>query len=379
MSSGIGTNLPVWDLLSTGSDLFAGTDGLGVFRSVNNGGSWTAVNSGLTNLNISSFGKLGTYLFTGTLEGVFRSENSGGSWIHVSSGLTEEKVFALLVNGTDLFAGTWGGGVFRSNNNGNSWSFCGIPNSNIYSLIASGTNIFAGTIGSGIYLSTNNGSSWNPVNSGLPPTTIVISDIALCGTIVYLGTWGNGVFRSTNNGSTWQSTALTSDTIMTLISSGNNLIAGTRSGIVVSSNNGASWIVKDQGFNAAPNVLALRVVNNYMFAGTEEHKVWRRSLSEVFAVKNISTEVPDAFTLSQNYPNPFNPKTIITFELPKTELVSLTVYDELGREIETLVNEQLHAGTYEVDWNASNYPSGVYFYTMRTEGYTETKRMILIK
>ena len=60
-------------------------------------------------------------------------------------------------------------------------------------------------------------------------------------------------------------------------------------------------------------------------------------------------------------------------------LTDYTGGDELGREIETLVNEQLHAGTYEVDWNASNYPSGVYFYTMRTEGYTETKRMILIK
>jgi hypothetical protein len=313
------------------------------------------------------------------LEGVFRSANNGGSWVNVSNGLTEEKVFALLANGTDLFAGTWGGGVFRSNNNGNSWSFSGIPNSYIYCLIASGTNIFAGTMGGGIYLSTNNGGNWNPVNSGLPPTAFIIFDIAICETGIYVGTWGNGVFRSSNNGSNWLPTGLTSDTVMTLIASGNNLIAGTWSGVAVSSNNGASWIEKNQGFSVAPNVLALRVVNNYIFAGTQEHIVWRRSLSEVIEVKNISTEVPKAFSLSQNYPNPFNPRTIITFELPKSEYVRLIVYDELGRKIETLVDEQLHAGIYEVDWDARGYTSGVYFYRLTAGDFVETKKMILIK
>ena len=93
----------------------------------------------------------------------------------------------------------------------------------------------------------------------------------------------------------------------------------------------------------------------------------------------ISTEIPTAFSLSQNYPNPFNPVTNIKFDIPKSSFVKLVVYDLLGREVAALVNEQLKAGTYEADWNAADFPSGVYFYKMIADGYIETKRMVLIK
>ena len=94
-----------------------------------------------------------------------------------------------------------------------------------------------------------------------------------------------------------------------------------------------------------------------------------------------SNEIPNSFTLEQNYPNPFNPSTIIRFELPvgAARRVALRVYDYLGREITTLVNQQLHPGTYEVDFNAEKYSSGVYYYRLETEHYTETRKMILIK
>ena len=94
---------------------------------------------------------------------------------------------------------------------------------------------------------------------------------------------------------------------------------------------------------------------------------------------NISSEVPRQFSLFQNYPNPFNPSTIIRYELPRIGFVKIIVYDVLGREVVTLINEQLKPGTYEIDWDASGYSSGVYFYRLQTEGYTETRKMILIK
>lgn len=93
----------------------------------------------------------------------------------------------------------------------------------------------------------------------------------------------------------------------------------------------------------------------------------------------VSSEIPADFNLSQNYPNPFNPTTNIEFAIPKVSFVKLVVYDMQGRVIETLVNEQLEAGTYKTDWNASGYASGVYFYSLQTEGFTHTKKMILIK
>jgi hypothetical protein len=106
-------------------------------------------------------------------------------------------------------------------------------------------------------------------------------------------------------------------------------------------------------------------------------------------IQPISSEVPDRFMLYQNYPNPFNPSTKIKFNIPllrgvdaegrRGVLTKLIIYDILGRELSTLVNEQLQPGTYEVEWNAENNPSGVYFYTISSGNYFDSKKMILLK
>ena len=101
--------------------------------------------------------------------------------------------------------------------------------------------------------------------------------------------------------------------------------------------------------------------------------------SQVIGIKNVSSEIPNGYKLLQNYPNPFNPTTKIRFSLPKNSFANLVVFDALGRELETLVNEQLNAGTYEADWSANKFSSGVYYYRLNTGDFTETKKMILIK
>jgi hypothetical protein len=104
------------------------------------------------------------------------------------------------------------------------------------------------------------------------------------------------------------------------------------------------------------------------------------------AVNNISTEVPDKYKLFQNYPNPFNPTTKIRFSIPEIDkwkiengAVALKVYDMLGKEVVTLVNEKLHPGIYEVTFDASSLTSGIYFYKLRTGNFTETKKLIFVK
>jgi hypothetical protein len=131
-------------------------------------------------------------------------------------------------------------------------------------------------------------------------------------------------------------------------------------------------------------------------SGSIVHTVWsddRDGNDEIYykrnptgnvGIQNISTEIPSAFSLEQNYPNPFNPTTKIRFAIPsnvkgQTSNVKITIYDALGREITSLVNEQLVPGTYEADWNASNYPSGVYFYKLTAGDFVETKKMLLTK
>lgn len=104
-----------------------------------------------------------------------------------------------------------------------------------------------------------------------------------------------------------------------------------------------------------------------------------RYIHYLTGVANISNNTPGKFLLHQNYPNPFNPVTNIKFEIPKTGLVKLTVFDITGKVIDRLVDGELSAGTYNADFNASSLSSGAYFYKLETEGFTDIKKMILVK
>ena len=96
-------------------------------------------------------------------------------------------------------------------------------------------------------------------------------------------------------------------------------------------------------------------------------------------IVNIGTEVPAEYSLSQNYPNPFNPSTTIKFDIAKSGLVKLKVYDISGKMVQELVNENLNAGVYSYSLFASNLSSGMYFYRLESEGFTDTKKLMLIK
>ena len=96
-------------------------------------------------------------------------------------------------------------------------------------------------------------------------------------------------------------------------------------------------------------------------------------------IENSPNEMPNKYTLEQNYPNPFNPSTIITYSLPVKELVNISVYDIIGNRIGTFVNEVKEPGQYSFNFDASSYPTGTYFYQIKTESYTNTKKMLFIK
>jgi hypothetical protein len=148
----------VFSFAVTGANLFAGgivhikySSGLGVYLSTNNGTTWTAVNTGLTDSSVHVLAISGTNLFAGTDCGVFLSTNNGTNWTAASTGLTASDVTALAGSGTNLFAGT-DGGVFLSTNNGTSWTAVnsGLTNSNVISLVVVEGYLFAGTVGGGV-------------------------------------------------------------------------------------------------------------------------------------------------------------------------------------------------------------------------------------
>jgi hypothetical protein len=260
--------------------------------------------------------------------------------------------------------------------------------------------------------STDAGVSWgadtrltnDAGGSGEPSVTV-------SGSVVYVVWYANrsgevGIYykRSTNGGVSWGAdTQLSNDPIG---SAGSYDPSVTVSGTVVhvvwtdlrdvnnpeiyykrSTDAGVSWGADTRLTNDSAGSFDASV----SVSGTVVHVVWtdERNFSDIYykrnptgnsiGIINISSEVPDQFSLSQNYPNPFNPSTIIRFKIKDSRFTTLKVFDILGREVATLVNEQLKPGTYEADWNASNYPSGVYYYKLLATDYTETKKMILIK
>jgi hypothetical protein len=140
---------------------------------------------------------------------------------------------------------------------------------------------------------------------------------------------------------------------------------------------------EDDGYRLAPGSLAIGAGHNGVDLGPYPYVLTDRPTG--VSPNGSNPTVPNAFALYQNYPNPFNPVTTITYQLPETGAASLKIYDLLGREIVTLVNEDMPAGTHTVQWNGRNSAgngaaSGIYFYQVQSSGgYTETKKMMLIR
>jgi hypothetical protein len=248
-------------------------------------------------------------------------------------------VRAMLERNGDIFAGA-NSGVYKLNST--TWipKSTGLTNTNVTALTSVGTYLLAGTSqGStgGVYISSDNGENWT-----LSKPDPWVTSILTIGSTIFVGSFGDGVWRSTNYGSTWGQ-------------------------------------INDGLSSSAYYVMSLGSDGQYIFAGTNNANVWRRPLSQVTGVENEPPIQPEAFSLKQNYPNPFNPATTISFDVAQKSFVTLRVFDALGREVAILASEDLPAGAYARQWNASNMPSGIYFYHLQAGSFTATNKLILLK
>lgn len=119
--------------------------------------------------------------------------------------------------------------------------------------------------------------------------------------------------------------------------------------------------------------------SSFTYAGQGPNNIYFNQEALVTGIEPIGNHTPDKFELSQNYPNPFNPVTNINFSIPKSEFVKLSVFDITGKEVTVLVDKQLNAGSYKVDFDASRFASGVYFYRINAGDYIHVKKMMLVK
>ena len=368
-------------LATDGSTLYAGRVQK-IHVSTDQGLTWVERDIGI-NSNVFTIFLSGTNVFAGTFQGgAFRSTDKGASWVAINNGIPMPlncRSFAIV--GNTLFGAFQGGGIYRSTDNGANWSaVTNLPISGIafYHLFVNGTDLYAAGANGTVIVSSNGGVSWN--YAPVPSSQIVGGGLAVCDNALFAAAYGGaGVFRSTNKGTTWTpvNTGLTNFAFYGISACGMNLFVGTNAGTFVSANGGASWSPANTGFTdvgSGPFVTTA----THIFSASEKG-VWKRPLSDFASVTDVQNNVPYEFRLEQNYPNPFNPSTNIEFRVSSFGFVSLKVFDVLGREIATLVNEDLNAGPHVVRWDASGFPSGVYLYKLQAGGSTQTREMVLTK
>jgi len=252
----------VWEYEST---LLAGVESRGLYRSTDNGSSWTSAN--IASSYINCFARSESDICCGTHDGMFLSSDNGISWTSINNGVTNNHIMSLAILGSSIFAGT-SGGVFLSTNNGGNWTLIndGLTNVSINALTVSGTSIIAGTNG-GAFISNNNGASWTSINNGLL-STIVLS-LATSSSNVIAGT-SNGVFISDNNGNTWTSSSkgLLNQDILSLESNNGKILAGTYGwGLLTSVDAGETWDANNNGLNTS-SVNTILAHENNTYAGT---------------------------------------------------------------------------------------------------------------
>lgn len=323
----------------------AGAAGV-ICKTTNGGASWQSSNvTGVAVITEISFANVSTGYLCGSNTGgdgiAAVTTNAGSTWqVVIVTAVGLNCLYA--VNGTTAYTAGISGLVFRTTNGGANWVQQTTPSTNFVSSIVfpDPSNGYFTTLGitEQVYRSTNSGSNWTEVTS--PGNTSGLNSLfALDPSTLYgVGTAGT-IRRTTNSGSTWETQPSPVSVFFNSI-------------FMVNSNVG--YIVGNTG-------TILKTVNGGI------------------GIQQISTNVPAGYRLEQNYPNPFNPVTNIEFSIPKSGHVKLSVFDINGKLVTILADQNLSLGTYNADFDAAYLSTGVYFYTLETNSFIQTKRMILVK
>lgn len=381
-----------------------------IIRTTDAGLTWQSITSGTGNSlfslkfpdNITGY----TGGYTGT---VLRTLNSGASWSPRTGCGINISCISFLNTSTGITAG--GGSLMCfTTDGGQSWNPRYTPGYIVMSIsFINLTTLIACAVdmpGAKIFKSTNNGNNWSEVmtlnNSGLNQTyslSYIYFKNAVTGFCTGSHTfngpvWGD-IYRTTNAGNNWSaagSIGPATGSALFGISFGDSL-SGTAVGnngvIMRSTNGGANWFVQA---GASTNTLkAVHMLNSLTgYICGNNGLILKTTNGGFTGITTSGNVIPESYLLYQNFPNPFNPSTKIKFDVPadgkrQTANVKLDIYDVLGRKITSLIpplrggQEGLRPGTYEVEWHAGDYSSGVYLYKLTAGDFIESKRMVLLK
>ncbi len=378
-------------------------------------GAVNVYNEGMDFASISNNGMLEPRSGDYTRGAFFKSTNGGASWltygtlpddcyhasysqfINANTGMciasTEE------INGADM-------NILKTTNGGLTWtktiSYDAIRQYNAINYVNENLAFTVGydftePVKRGIIMRTTNGGiNWTTQYSDSTTYTGIFFTSNNTGFISGGNATGGHIWKTTNQGDTWDAIYTKDSLIIQGIEFHNGGPVGIAYGVKIytgknfqpfamrTADNGATWkiqVIQDE--HNRPTVTSGCMIDNfnyYLGGGTfSEPRIYHTINGGSTSVNNNTGTAAKEFSLEQNYPNPFNPATSIRYNIPVTGLVSIKIYNGLGKEIVELVNEVKPNGQYEVSFDASNLTSGVYFYKLTTGNFSETKKMLLIK
>lgn len=353
-------------------------------RTTNNGANWTE-NTVSNSLFLSSmqFFNLNTGYVT-DIGGIFKTTNGGINWILNSINEQFEKLFFIDEN--TGWATCFGpNSIYKTTNGGLNWNYQLLSAAYGFGLYFQNANTgFVGDVYGSIYKTTDGGTNWNGFNTG---TGLWVADFEFINNNTgYAAGELNAVWKTTNTGTNWDLINIGtfgSFYDIEFLRDGANTPTvgygvGTYGMIYRTSNSGESWY--QMVSPTANNLVQVKFIDKYTgyLVGFNGTVLYTTNGGSTF-IYNSSKYIPENYSLHQNYPNPFNSSTIISFDVKKNAHVKIVLYDMTGKEMDILVNEYFQAGSYKTTNWFGNYPSGVYFYKMTSDGFSETKKLILIK
>ncbi len=363
-------------------NLFAGVPG-GVYEYPASVGRWLRVSDGLGrgDRNKIYYSSVSKRLYLSSSDGLFYLPDGGNSWIPSIEVWAYDYVEIPDLN-YEYIGST--GGIFRAYYDvwSSSTPTIGLSTSRIYCLaLDASDNLYAGTQYNGVFMSTNGGTYWTQTDISSPFIFYSVKAIAIDAEgRIFAGTDTAGTYYSDNSGENWEKIPSMNEGNVTcfLVNHSSEYFAGTSDhGVFVSTDHGSSWQSANNGLTDSSVAALMFDQQGYLYAATNSGLF--KSSSSITAVIHQTKEQPASFSLLQNYPNPFNPLTNIRYSISSSQKITLTVYDLLGREVATLVNELKSPGTYKAQFDGSKYASGTYFYRLTAGNYVEIKKMVLLK
>jgi photosystem II stability/assembly factor-like uncharacterized protein len=350
--SSILANVKVTTMLLTTSGVFyvGADDRTPSYVSRDGGIKWRPIVSDILSnqkINCIAEGKNGNVYF-GTNDGMYKTTDDGANWKKIK-GIKYSVNDIFMNNEGDLFAAV-ANGLYKSPGNDSSWARIELPGLGVTPMCIEriDTNVILVGANGNFYRSLDDGINWSSLKESFAntawPNPVIHTIIAYNHSVYILVGFGPSFWRSVDNITTWQYLGYATSEL-------NN-----------------------------PNFIILSVDSKGTFYGASE-RYGAVMLKESTVNVASETKIPTEYSLSQNYPNPFNPTTTIQYSIPIEGHVSLKVYDMIGREVNTLVDEYKNAGIYNSQFSIDNsqLSSGVYFYRLQCGNFSETKKLVLMK